>query len=314
MLRSPLTRRPLRAPLLFLAVGLSVGCSYEPTSSPLDYSLAEQTLVTLQSAEDDGALLMGSDAAASHVEGAMEMLFGTPSSPQFLLTEDWVDDEFNPNEGDLELSEDEWEAVKQSNRDRRFKLQFQLLEQRRYEEVTQPKYAADLWASWQAFLPALLENPDALLDEEDPDLGTYHDEALYMWESHYPTLAESAEMYRQQCLHCHGASGGGDGPTANFLEPRPRDYRQGIFKWVAVGYQEQPRRADLYKILHDGVNGTSMPSFARFSHGELHDLVDYVRLLAIRGQVAVCVFLPTICLPIFRRWPQIYVAMVAVVP
>lgn len=277
-----------------LAAGLTLGCSYEPTSSELDYSLSEITLEALDQADTDGALYMGPGAVASHVGGALEMLFGTPDSPQFLLTGDWLDDEFNPNYGDLELGEDEWDALLEDNRQRRYKLQFQQLEKRNYTAVTKPKYADDLWARWQAFLPDLLENPDALVDESDPELGTLHDEALYMWESHYPSLAESAEMYRQQCLHCHGVEGGGDGPTSDFLEPRPRDYRKGIFKWVAVGTKQQPRRADLYKILYEGVNGTSMPSFARFSKGELHGLVDYIRLLAIRGQVETLVTLDAV--------------------
>lgn len=284
MLRSPFPRRTLRPLLLSSSVAcLALACSYEPTAGAIEYSLSEATLDTLRGADEDGSLLMRASAVESHVEGALEMLFGTPDSPQYLLTEDWIDDEFNPNYGDLELPGDEWDALKQDNRERRFKLQFQQLEQRNYEDVQRPRYADDLWARWQAYLPSLLEDPDGPAD--DDYFGSRHEEALAMWEGHYPTLAESAEMYRQQCLHCHGNEGGGDGPTSQFLEPRPRDYRKGIFKWVAVGTKQQPRREDLYRILHEGVNGTSMPSFARFSRGELHGLVDYVRLLAIRGQV-----------------------------
>src|SRR5262249_29870956 len=33
-------------------------------------------------------------------------------------------------------------------------------------------------------------------------------------------------LYRLHCLHCHGVSGAGDGPTAAFLYPTPRDYRR----------------------------------------------------------------------------------------
>lgn len=101
----------------------------------------------------------------------------------------------------------------------------------------------------------------------------------------YPTLAESAERYRVQCLHCHGASGGGDGPTARFLDPLPRDYRKGIFKFTALREKAMPRRADLLRVLEEGVAGTAMPSFARFSRAELEGLVNYVRLLSLRGMV-----------------------------
>ncbi len=35
-------------------------------------------------------------------------------------------------------------------------------------------------------------------------------------------------LYRRHCAHCHGISGGGDGPTASILNPYPRDYRPGV--------------------------------------------------------------------------------------
>ncbi len=41
-------------------------------------------------------------------------------------------------------------------------------------------------------------------------------------------------LYRRNCLHCHGVSGAGDGPTAPFLYPPPRDYRRGIFKFTSI--------------------------------------------------------------------------------
>ncbi len=41
-------------------------------------------------------------------------------------------------------------------------------------------------------------------------------------------------LYRRHCLHCHGVSGAGDGPTAPFLYPRPRDYRKGLFKFTST--------------------------------------------------------------------------------
>ena len=51
-------------------------------------------------------------------------------------------------------------------------------------------------------------------------------------------------LYRLHCLHCHGVSGAGDGPTAPFLYPRPRDYRKGLFKFTSTPDRRQadPRR------------------------------------------------------------------------
>jgi mono/diheme cytochrome c family protein len=86
-------------------------------------------------------------------------------------------------------------------------------------------------------------------------------------------------------LHCHGVEGGGDGPTSQFLEPKPRDYRLGKFKYTSVKDQARPRREDLLRTLDQGLNGTSMPNFRRLSLAERPGLVDYVRFLSIRGEV-----------------------------
>lgn len=101
----------------------------------------------------------------------------------------------------------------------------------------------------------------------------------------YPTLEDSARLYAAECFHCHGAEGGGDGPTSHFLKPRPRDVRLGVYKWTALASPARPRREDLLRTLKEGVNGTSMPGFARLSETQLEGLVDYVRLLSVRGEV-----------------------------
>lgn len=101
----------------------------------------------------------------------------------------------------------------------------------------------------------------------------------------YPTLAQSAELYRRECLHCHGVEGGGDGPSAHGLSPRPRDFRLGVFQYTALSGQSRPRREDILRTLEQGVPGTSMPNFQRLAPPAREGLVDYVRFLAIRGEV-----------------------------
>ncbi len=110
-------------------------------------------------------------------------------------------------------------------------------------------------------------------------------EAAQALERAYPSLVESAELFRTQCLHCHGIEGGGDGPTSATINPKPRDFRKGIFKFTAVKDKARPRREDLEQLLERGVEGTAMPSFLRLSLPEREGLVDYVRLLSIRGEV-----------------------------
>ncbi len=92
-------------------------------------------------------------------------------------------------------------------------------------------------------------------------------------------------LYRQHCAHCHGISGDGAGPTAAFLNPYPRDYRLGKFKFKSTPIGYKPTHDDLKKILIDGIPGTAMPSFALLDNDEIDALVHYVKYLSIRGEV-----------------------------
>src|SRR3974390_2059387 len=47
-------------------------------------------------------------------------------------------------------------------------------------------------------------------------------------------LKQGRNLYMTHCQHCHGVTGDGKGPTARFLNPRPRDYRQGTFKFKST--------------------------------------------------------------------------------
>lgn len=98
-------------------------------------------------------------------------------------------------------------------------------------------------------------------------------------------LKEGRNLYMQHCLHCHGVSGDGNGPTAQFLNPRPRDYRNGSFKFKSTPLPMKPSRADLELILKDGIPGTYMPSFVLLGDEKLGQIIDYVRWLSCRGEL-----------------------------
>ncbi|MFO0956259.1 MAG: c-type cytochrome [Isosphaeraceae bacterium] len=92
-------------------------------------------------------------------------------------------------------------------------------------------------------------------------------------------------LYRRHCLQCHGVSGDGDGVTAPFLIPRPRDYRRGIFKFTSTGVGSKPTRDDLRKTILHGLPGTSMPPYETLmSAAEVEQVIDYVTFLSMRGE------------------------------
>jgi mono/diheme cytochrome c family protein len=106
----------------------------------------------------------------------------------------------------------------------------------------------------------------------------------------FKTLAAGSRVYRYHCVHCHGLDGDGRGPTGPWVVPHPRDYRLGEFKFISslnAGEGTRPRRDDLLRTLHTGVEGTSMPSFAVMEErgDDLEAVVSYIIHLSIRGLV-----------------------------
>jgi len=92
-------------------------------------------------------------------------------------------------------------------------------------------------------------------------------------------------LYREHCAHCHGITGDGAGPTAAFLNPYPRDYRLGLFKFKSTPDKLRPTHDDLKKTVLQGIPGTAMPSFKLLPDIEVEALVDYVKYLSLRGEV-----------------------------
>jgi mono/diheme cytochrome c family protein len=99
------------------------------------------------------------------------------------------------------------------------------------------------------------------------------------------TVGANYGLYRKHCVHCHGISGDGRGPTALFLNPYPRDYRQGVYKFKSTYTAAKPTNEDLHRVLVNGVPGTAMPSFSLLPEAEVDALVEYVKYLSYRGQM-----------------------------
>ena len=70
-----------------------------------------------------------------------------------------------------------------------------------------------------------------------------------------PDLARGTALYAAQCAGCHGAMGRGDGPLAASLTPKPVNFADAI-------RARQRSLFGLYQVVTQGLDGTSMPSFA----------------------------------------------------
>jgi mono/diheme cytochrome c family protein len=91
-------------------------------------------------------------------------------------------------------------------------------------------------------------------------------------------------LYREHCAHCHGISGDGAGATAALLNPYPRNFRHGKFKFKSTPLRTPPTDDDLRRILANGIPGSAMPSFRLLPQREIDALIDYVKYLSMRGQ------------------------------
>lgn len=89
-------------------------------------------------------------------------------------------------------------------------------------------------------------------------------------------------VYERDCIGCHGQKGDGNGYGARFLEPKPRDFTKGIFKFAAVPAGELPHDEDLLRTLKNGLHGTSMPAWPLMPRNESEAVVAYIKTLSPR--------------------------------
>jgi len=69
-------------------------------------------------------------------------------------------------------------------------------------------------------------------------------------------------VYFTKCVWCHGVKGEGDGPSADRLWPRPRNFTQGTFKIRHTASGELPLiDVDLFQTVTHGLPGSAMPSW-----------------------------------------------------
>lgn len=92
--------------------------------------------------------------------------------------------------------------------------------------------------------------------------------------------ARGARVYSEYCAGCHGEKGDGQGPAARFLDPKPRDFTRGLFKFAGVASGQLPRDEDLMRTLVRGLPGSSMPSWALLSDSERRAVVAYLKTLS----------------------------------
>ncbi len=101
------------------------------------------------------------------------------------------------------------------------------------------------------------------------------------------------EIYEKRCWWCHGEKGAGDGPAADFLNPPPRDFTSGVYKWKTTPFDEMsPTDEDFSRMIkgdnaHNsitgwtGMSGTAMPGWSDFlGDADAADVTVYIKKFA----------------------------------
>ena len=93
-----------------------------------------------------------------------------------------------------------------------------------------------------------------------------------------PSALRGENVYARACAACHGYQGDGKGAAAPNLDPRPRDFTTGMFKFRTTPSGELPTDADLLRIVEAGIPGSQMPGWKRLlSKSEREDVVAYLK-------------------------------------
>ena len=82
-------------------------------------------------------------------------------------------------------------------------------------------------------------------------------------------IAQGRNAYAIWCVACHGERGAGDGPTAQTLNPRPRNFATEKFK-------QGSKPGQVFNTISRGVPGTGMAPFKNLSDEEKWALAWYV--------------------------------------
>jgi len=95
--------------------------------------------------------------------------------------------------------------------------------------------------------------------------------------------AKGKTLFETNCLSCHGATGKGDGPVGVALQPPPRDFTKGEFKFDANKDGKPGEDEDLVTVIAQGAaafgGSPMMAPWAQLSDQDRADLVAYVRTL-----------------------------------
>ena len=127
--------------------------------------------------------------------------------------------------------------------------------------ITDPKipYATEHLAYLQSQVPATWKNTRSAMPPSNRSL--LHGKSIYL----------------TNCIGCHGYNGDGNGPSGQYLQPRP-------FNLTDAEAQKQTSEGQLYHFLLFGLPGSAMPAWGDFLNvNDIWDLINFLRTIPNGG-------------------------------
>jgi mono/diheme cytochrome c family protein len=92
------------------------------------------------------------------------------------------------------------------------------------------------------------------------------------------SILRGQQVYNNACAGCHGRAGDGNGVAGQYIDPPPRNFTKGIFRFRSTPGGELPTDEDLYTSITDGMLYTMMPAYKELlTEQETWDVVNYVK-------------------------------------
>jgi mono/diheme cytochrome c family protein len=95
--------------------------------------------------------------------------------------------------------------------------------------------------------------------------------------------AAGKAAFDANCASCHGATGKGDGPVGQALNPRPRDFSVGEFKFDTDKDGKAGTDADLKNVIKSGAGAYGgsplMAPWPTLSDADIANLISHIRSL-----------------------------------
>jgi|GEM_PF-213311 len=94
-------------------------------------------------------------------------------------------------------------------------------------------------------------------------------------------IEKGKKIFGARCAGCHGLEGQGDGLMSKFVNPPPRRFVGGIFKYKTTEGEGVPSDEDMFRVITNGLPGTAMPTWGDLlSKEEKLDVIAYEQSFA----------------------------------